>query len=350
MEELKRDFSAAAETESGGAQASSLSPSGRKKKKFKWDVNYYGIVFVIPFFVVYAIFSAYPMVYSIFLSLTDYAGYNRDINVIGFENFTYLLDQPRFWQAFLNTVLMFLMTFAPQLCFGLLFAAMFTSKTYKMKLKGMFKGVYYLPNIITATSVAVMFYTLFQQSSGGMWRVLIQLGIIEDGYNLYLHEWPSRILVAFISFWQWFGSTMVTLSAGILGINPAVYEAAELDGANQRDVFFRITLPIIRPIVVYCVVTSTIGGLQGFDIAYLFLGGGPSLSGGRYATETIAVYIYKMAFDTGGEMKYNVASAASVYLFIVCMVVSVLLFRLTNVNEEKQAKRAEKRIWGGERA
>lgn len=347
MEELKTNISVQAED---GAAAVPLPPEGRKKKRFKWNVNYYGIVFIIPFFVVYAIFSAYPMVYSVILSLTDYEGYVRDFSIIGFETFAYLLHQPRFWYSFYNTVIMFLMNFIPQLVLGLMFAAMFTSKTYKMKLKGLFKGVYYLPNIITATSVAVMFFTLFQQSSGGMWRICVQLGIIEDGYNFYLYEWPSRILVAFVSFWQWFGSMMVTLSAGILGINPSVYEAAELDGANQRQAFFHVTLPLIRPIVVYCLVTSTIGGLQGFDIPYLFLGGGPALTGGRNATETVAVYIYKTAFDQGGEMKYNVASAASVYLFIVCAAVSILLFRLTNVNEERQAKRAAKKIWGGDRA
>ncbi len=317
-----------------------------KRKKLKFNVNYYGILFILPFFIVYALFSAFPMVYSIFLSFTNYAGYNRFYDLIGFGNFSYLLHQARFWQAFANTFIMFIMTFIPQLSFALLFAAMFTSKTYKMRCKGLFKVIYYLPNIITATSVAVMFYTLFLKPSGGIWQLLVRMGVIGPETNLYLMEWPSRTLVAFISFWMWFGSTMITISAGILGVNPSVYEAAQLDGATQRNVFFHITLPVIKPIIVYCIVTSTIGGLQGFDIAYLFLSGGPVLSGGRNATETIAVYIYKMAFDTGGEMQYGIASAASVYLFIVSIFISTMLFRLTNTNEEKQEKRTERRIWG----
>ena len=143
-----------------------------QKKKFRWKVDYYGILFIVPFFVVYAIFSLYPMIYSIALSLTDYEGFNRDIGLVGFVNFTWLATQPRFWQSLLNTVMIFCMNFVPQMLFALIFAAMFTGKTYKMRGKGAFKGIYYLPNILTATSVAVMFYTLFARPSGGLWQLL----------------------------------------------------------------------------------------------------------------------------------------------------------------------------------
>ena len=312
-----------------------------QKKKFRWKVDYYGILFIVPFFVVYAIFSLYPMIYSIALSLTDYEGFNRDIGLVGFVNFTWLATQPRFWQSLLNTVMIFCMNFVPQMLFALIFAAMFTGKTYKMRGKGAFKGIYYLPNILTATSVAVMFYTLFARPSGGLWQLLTHMGMGTD-VNLYLMPWPSRIIIAFIQFWMWFGNSMITLSAGILGINPSVFEAAQLDGATQKDIFLHITLPLIKPIVVYSLVVSTLGGLQVFDIPYLFLSGGPALTDGRNATETVAVYIYKMAFT--GDMRYNIASAASVYLFVICMIVSFVLFRITHSDELKEQKRMERRI------
>ena len=321
----------------------------KRKKKFRIPVNAYGVLFILPFFIVYGIFSLFPMFYSVILSLTDYAGYNRYFSFIGFGNFAWLISQARFWQSFLNTVIIFCMNFVPQMAFALIFAAMFTTKTYKMKCKGVFKAIYYLPNIITATSVAVMFYTLFLKPSGGLWQLLNKLGIISYDVNLYLLAWPSRIIIAFIQFWMWFGCTMVTLSAGILGINPSVYEAAQLDGASQKDIFLHITLPLIKPIVVYSLVTSVLGGMQVFDIPYLFLSGGPVLSGGRNATETIAVFIYKMAFDTGGEMQYGIASAASVYLFVLCMTISFVLFRVTHSDEEKRQRRTERKIWGGVR-
>ncbi len=313
----------------------------KPRKKFKWKVDYFGIVFIIPFFAVYAIFSLYPMIYSIVLSITDYEGYNRVISLIGFENFAWLATQLRFWQSLLNTIMIFAMNFVPQMLFALIFAAMFTGKTYKMRGKGAFKAIYYLPNILTATSVAIMFYTLFARPSGGLWQLLTKLGMSEE-VNLYLMPWPSRIIIAFIQFWMWFGNSMITLSAGILGINPSVFEAAQLDGASQKDIFLHITLPLIKPIVVYSLVVSTLGGLQVFDIPYLFLSGGPVMTGGRNATETVAVYIYKMAFT--GEMRYNVASAASVYLFVICMLVSFVLFRVTHSDELKQQKRLERKL------
>ena len=313
----------------------------KPRKKIKWKVDYFGIVFIIPFFAVYAIFSLYPMIYSIVLSITDYEGYNRVISLIGFENFAWLATQLRFWQSLLNTVMIFAMNFVPQMLFALIFAAMFTGKTYKMRGKGAFKAIYYLPNILTATSVAIMFYTLFARPSGGLWQLLTKLGMSEE-VNLYLMPWPSRVIFAFIQFWMWFGNSMITLSAGILGINPSVFEAAQLDGASQKDIFLHITLPLIKPIVVYSLVVSTLGGLQVFDIPYLFLSGGPVMTGGRNATETVAVYIYKMAFT--GEMRYNVASAASVYLFVICMLVSFVLFRVTHSDELKQQKRLERKL------
>lgn len=324
-----------------GERAPETASQKPPKKKFRWKVDYYGIVFIIPFFAVYALFSLYPMIYSIVLSLTDYEGFNQVISLVGFENFVWLATQPRFWQSLLNTVMIFCMNFVPQMLFALIFAAMFTGKTYKMRGKGAFKGIYYLPNILTATSVAVMFYTLFARPSGGLWQLLTKFGMSTD-VNLYLMPWPSRIIIAFIQFWMWFGNSMITLSAGILGINPSVFEAAELDGASQKDIFLHITLPLIKPIVVYSLVVSTLGGLQVFDIPYLFLSGGPALTDGRNATETVAVYIYKMAFT--GDMRYNIASAASVYLFVICMLVSFVLFRVTHSDELKQQKRLEKRI------
>lgn len=337
-----RQTEKAAAAESVGEVAPPAEKQERSpRKKFKWREDYFGIIFIIPFFAVYALFSLYPMVYSIVLSVTDYEGYNQAISIIGFENFAWLATQQRFWQSLLNTVMIFCMNFVPQMLFALIFAAMFTGKTYKMRGKGAFKAIYYLPNILTATSVAVMFYTLFARPSGGLWQLFVKMGM-EESINFYLMPWPSRIIIAFIQFWMWFGNSMITLSAGILGINPSVFEAAQLDGASQKDIFVHITLPLIKPIVVYSLVVSTLGGLQVFDIPYLFLSGGPALTDGRNATETVAVYIYKMAFT--GDMRYNIASAASVYLFVICMIVSFVLFRITHSDELKEQKRMERRI------
>ena len=121
-----------------------------------------------------------------------------------------------------------------------------------------------------------------------MYQLFFNLGLIPEGFNFYLNNWSARLLVSFIQFWMWFGNTMVILIAGILGVDPSLYEAAELDGASRVRQFFSITLPLIKPIMLYTLITSLVGGLQIFDIPYLFLAGGPD-----NATLTISVYIYR---------------------------------------------------------
>ena len=121
-----------------------------------------------------------------------------------------------------------------------------------------------------------------------MYQLFSNLGLIPEGFNFYLNNWSARLLVSFIQFWMWFGNTMVILIAGILGVDPSLYEAAELDGASRVRQFFSITLPLIKPIMLYTLITSLVGGLQIFNIPYLFLAGGPD-----NATLTISVYIYR---------------------------------------------------------
>lgn len=315
----------------------------KQNKKFRWKRDYWGYVFIIPFFVTFLIFGLYPMIVSVSMAFTDYKLFATETNVIWFDNFVYLVNQPRFIQAIWNTVIIWVMNFIPQILFAFFFAVIFTSKRIKLLGKGGFKLIYYLPNIITATSVALMFYSLFSYPDGPVYQVLSSWGWIEIGTNFYNDAWTARILVAFIQFWMWFGNSSIILAAGIAGIDPALYEAAEVDGASQGRMFFSITLPLIKPIVLYSLITSLLGGLQMFDIPYLFLSGGPALADGAYATETIAVYIYKVAFASGGEQNYSLAAAASVILFVIASVLSVITFKM--INGKKEPK--QKKIKGG---
>ena len=134
-------------------------------------------------------------------------------------------------------------------------------------------------------------------------------------------------MISFIQFWRYFGYTVLTLAASMISINPSYYEAAKIDGATGVKSFFHITLPLMRPIVLYTLITSLVGGLQIFEMPYLMYEGGPGLPNGGGATETTAVYIYQMAFGTGSANNYALASAASVYLFIIILVLSYITFR-----------------------
>lgn len=299
-------------------------------KKIK-GVSYgkWGYLFIAPFFIIFLIFQLYPMLYTLILSFTDLSGWKTELHFIGFENFRVILSDLLFWQSIGNTFIIWIINFVPQMFFALLFAAMFTTQRLKLHLKGFFKVVYFLPSIITAASVSVLFYQLFNYPSGSLYVFFSNLGLIPQGFNFYLDNWSARLLVSFIQFWMWFGNTMVILIAGILGVDPSLYEAAELDGASKARQFFSITLPLIKPIMLYTLITSLVGGLQMFDIPYLFLSGGPN-----NATQTISVYIYKFAFDNRDRF-YNYASAASVMLMLIAVVLCAALWRIFYGKKEK---------------
>lgn len=300
-----------------------------KAQKIK-SVSYdkYGYLFILPFFIIFFVFQLYTMVYTINLSFTDLAGFKTDYTYTGLDNYVFLLHNNIFWKSIGNTFFIWIMNFTPQLLFALLFASIFTSIRFKMKGVGFFKVVFYMPNIITAASVAVLFNALVNHPYGPIDMFLTQIGVIESDFQLLRDPLITQMLVAFILFLMWFGSTMILLIAGILGINTELYEAAMVDGANSINMFYKITLPSLKPIMLYVLVTSAVGGLQMFDIPYLFHNGGPN-----FATETMAVFIFRQAFTAQGN--YNIAAAGSVYLLIIAVVISVLLFKGLSEKKEK---------------
>jgi multiple sugar transport system permease protein len=211
------------------------------------------------------------------------------------------------------------MNFIPQIVLGFLLAAWFTNRRLNVKGQGAYKILIYMPNIITAASIAILFNVLFGYPMGPVNDILQSLGLTSGPENFTLMKWNARSVVAFIQFWMWYGNTMIVLIAGILGINPSLFESAEIDGASSVQTFFRITLPSVRTILLFTLVTSLIGGMQMFDIPKLYLLGGPD-----QATQTAAVFIYNQAFS--GSYLYNRAAAASMILFIIIAILSSIVF------------------------
>lgn len=173
----------------------------------------------------------------------------------------------------------------------------------------------YMPNIITAATIAVLFYGMFEVN-GPITTIFKDLGWCDKG-GILNHGWASLIIIAFIQFWMWYGNTMIVLCAGILGINPSLYEAASVDGASSKQQFFKITLPLLKPILQYTLVTSAIGGLQMYDIPQLFNEGGPVVvtgSGSSVNSTTTVVMLVKKYVSAGGTQDYGKAAAYSVML------------------------------------
>ncbi|KRK73901.1 carbohydrate ABC transporter permease [Lacticaseibacillus nasuensis] len=282
--------------------------------------NRYGYYFLTPFFIVFLIFSLYPIIYTIYLSFTDLAGWNTTSNFVGFKNYLAIIHNDLFIKAIKNTFLLWILNFIPQIGFALLLASWFTNQKLKLKGTTFFKVAFYLPNVITAASVAVLFSALFSYPMGPINMLLIKLGLISSANNFFQSNWATIFIVSFIQFWMWYGQTMIVIQSGILGINESLFESARVDGATDGQIFRQITLPLIKPILLYTMVTSLIGGLQIFDIPFLLTQGGPNNS-----VLTITMYIYEQAFQ--GNRNFYLAATASVILLLISIVLSLLMFR-----------------------
>lgn len=303
----------------------------------------YGYIFSIPFVVAFLLFSLYPTLYTAFLGFTDTQGpamwgqISFAITEEPFSNFLWILQNNTFQNAIRNTFFIWAMNFIPQLGLALLLAAWFTSKRSKLRGQGLFKIFFYMPNIITAAALAILFHSLFMQPGGPINFFLTRFGFIEQEIDFMVRPFASQAIVAFIQFWMWYGYTMLILIAGINGISPDIYEASEIDGASSIQTFFRITLPNLKSIMLFTLVTSFIGGLNMFDIPHLFNFGGPV-----GATTTVGVFIMNLAFS--GRNFFNRAGAASMIIFILIAIISIGIFYLLRDKDEIAERKAKKQL------
>jgi cellobiose transport system permease protein len=330
----------------------------KKVKNKKLSYARYGYYFSIPFAVAFLLFTLYPIVYTVIIGFTDLKGLGMTrfhfLTDDLFRNFKAVLTNPSFKQALSNTVVMWVLNFIPQILLALLLTAWFTDRRSKIAGQGFFKVIFYMPNIITAATIAILFNALFGYPMGPVNDILVSLKIVDKPVNLLINKTIARGIVIFIQTWMWYGYTMITLISGVLGISPDIFEAAEVDGANRTQTFWYVTLPNIKTILLFTLVTSLIGGLNMFDIPKLFLLGGPD-----NATLTTNVFIYNQAFS--GSYMYNRAAAASMIMLVIIAILSGILFmiledkdeaalRRLNIQQEKNFKRRQKELFLKEKA
>lgn len=304
----------------------------------------YGYIFCIPFVLAFLIFSLYPIVYTTVIGFTDLKGMGKtDFQFLAnpFQNFITVIKNASFQQSLKNTVIIWIANFIPQILLALLLTAWFTNHRNKIKGQGLFKVLFYMPNIITAATIAILFYSLFGYPKGPVNDLFISLGIIDEPVYFLINKTTARGVVSFIQFWMWYGHTMIILISGVLGINPEIFEASDIDGANGAQTFFYVTLPNLRTILLYTLITSLIGGLNMFDIPKLFLLGGPD-----NATLTTSVFIYNQAFS--GSYMYNRAAAASMIMFVIIGILSAMIFFIMRDKDaallNKQKRRLQKEL------
>lgn len=311
------------------------------KKKGSISYAKYGYIFSIPFVLAYLIFSLYPTLYTAIIGFTDLRGVGKtEWNFLKlshfFDNYKTILTLPTFHVALKNTIKLWVCNFIPQMILALLLSAWFTNRRVKVPGEGAFKVLFYMPNIITAATVAILFGALFGYPMGPVNDVLTRFHIIDKPYFFLQNKSVAQGIVMFIQTWMWYGYTMIIIISGVLGINPEIFEAADIDGANGWQVFWKITIPSIQTILLFTLVTSLIGGLNMFDIPNLFVRD----SGPDNATLTTSVLIYTMAFK-GGYM-YNRASALSMIMFLIIVACSAALFFSMRDKEEVRLKKLKK--------
>ncbi|SET10614.1 carbohydrate ABC transporter permease [[Clostridium] polysaccharolyticum] len=332
-----------------------MAGSNKSNKRKTVEYGRYGYFFIAPFFIVYAAFQLWPLLYTIGLSFCELFTdpmWNQTVgpNFNGIANYKEVLfsDEGKFLDTYTinalwNTILMWFINFIPQIVLALILAAWFTDTKVKLKGQGAYKVMVFMPNIITAATISVLFYSLFNFPKGPVNISLQELGVLKEPFNFLNSKWAARLIIAFINFWMWYGNTMIVLIAGILGISPSLFEAARVDGANAMQIFFKITLPLLRPILLYTLVQSAVGGLQMYDIPKLLTQSGNGDP--DYTTRTITMYIQSMS-QTGSK-QIGKAAASSMVLFAVTLIISLVMFYVMRdkdaIKEKKMIKEAQRR-------
>ena len=268
-------------------------------KKNKKIINYgkWGYLFILPFFIIYLIFSLIPLVDTVRYSFFEYFRSGiKEIgpNFIGMENYISLLKSDMFKYG-ANTLILWLIGFVPQIVVALVLAAWFTDDRLKIRGKQFFKVVIYLPNLIMASAFALLFFTMFS-TNGPINSILMSLGWIKDPIDFMGSVVGTRSLIGFMNFLMWFGNTTIMLMAAVMGISMDIFEASDLDGCNSIQRFFYITLPLIM-----------------FLNSHL------------------------------KSKNYGMAGALSVYLFIISGILCFIVYRMTNDNDPDGSKKAAKK-------
>ena len=290
--------------------------------------NRYGLLFCLPFVIACLVFNLYPVIRTFQMSFLNYKGFGKETFVL-FDNYTRAVKDPLFRDAFVNTLKMWGVNIVLQLGLALLLTIVFNDIKYRMKGLGIFRALFYLPNLIACTSVAFLFKTLLDWRFGSINQILMTAGLISQPINWLTGEgMTAQLVVGVVGAWMWFGNSFIMLMAGVQGIDKSYFEAATIDGAGRWQIFGKITMPLLRPIMLYVAVTSLIGGLQLFDLPYLLSGtkGTPGRS-----LYTAVFYIYTTAF-TNHQMGY--AAALAFVLFLIIAVFCGIAFKLMNKKED----------------
>lgn len=282
----------------------------------------YGFLFVLPFIAGLAFFRLWPFCKTFYTSLTSTNMMTFTKSFVGLANYQRLLKDPTFYSTIWVTVKIWAMNIVPRLGLALLCAVIIAQS--RIRGRQFFKIVYYFPNLVNASTVAVLASLLFNWQTGTVNRILISLGLISQPINWLGTPSTAQGVVAGIIWWMWFGYSMVMFTTGILSIPGELNEAGVIDGANAWQRFWHITFPMIRPTFAYVFLTTLVGGLQNFEIPRVITDG---IGSPNKALLTMTLQMYILAFRS---MQQGYASAYAMGIFVFTAVLAALSYRFLN--------------------
>lgn len=286
-----------------------------KKKSLEVSRRRWGVVFILPQLISLICFGIIPIVIAFVLSFYEWNGFTIP-EFIGIDNFITVLKDPDMWTAIKNTAVYTVIYVPCSIVLALLLAVVLNKVAGKL----FYRAVFFLPQVVTSVGIAVVWSWIYQPQFGILNMILRFFGF--EG-----KEWlrdPSTAMGAVIvmSIWWGLGYNIVLFLAGLQNVPAAYVEAAKIDGATSKDIFFHITVPLISPMTLLVTITTMIDAFQVFDQMFLLTSGGPVKS-----TYTIALHIYQTAFS---EFEMGEASTISLFLFVVIVAISALQFKLSN--------------------
>jgi len=277
--------------------------------------SFWGYTFLLPIVIGFVVFTAFPVVMSIYYSMTRFDGI-RTPTFIGLQNYQAILTDDIFLRSLWNTIYFTLGTVPLGTFLALIIAVMLNSK---IKFMPLFRAAYFIPVIVSMVSVAMVWQWLYQPDFGLINTFLRAIGLPQPRWLADIHlAMPSVIIM---SIWRGLGFTVVIYLAGLSGISPSVYEAADIDGANAVQKFFRLTVPLLRHTTLFILVIGMIGAFQAFDQIYIMTRGGPAR-----ATQVVVYMIYTHAFQ---YFRQGMASAMAYVLFIIIFICSIIQVKLS---------------------
>ncbi|WP_193104099.1 carbohydrate ABC transporter permease [Brachybacterium sp. FME24] len=304
-------------------------PRAKRKKKLREILPLYAAI--SPFYLLFAIFGLFPILFSIVLSFTNWDGMG-DVSFVGLAQYQYLVTDGRFWNAVGNTFIIWFLSTIPMLSLAMVIAFLLHQN---IRFTKFYRVAFFLPNVTSMVAMAIVFGSVFSDTFGLVNSALTALGI--DTVPWLSSSWGIKITISIMVIWRFTGYNAIIYLAGLQSIPIDMYDAAKVDGANLWQVFSRITVPMMRPIILFTVITSTIGGLSLFTEPQVLLG---DSGGAGEAGMTIVLYQYNQAFT---QFDFGYGSAIAWALFLIAAVFSIINWRLVSGRGDDTVRRSARK-------